>query len=748
MLEWLKNRLGFRSPTDPATSEAYAAYQSGNWDRAAELLRPVAAQHPDDAGLLYRLGDSLYQLNRLDEALPPLQRAARLAGDVPAHHYKLGNVLKELERVDEALECYRRALQQEPRHAQALNNSGTILETQGRTEEALDRYRQAVLADGALVQARSNLAVLLHRLERYDEASEAYQPLLQMQSRSATEWRVLGDAWQAMGRHDDAVRCYERALALEPASTDTPVRPATAPTDPQGWFSLGNTLQAQRRYDDALNAYQRGLDLSPNTPELLNNLGAAHKQKGALDEALSCFERAVASDPQFTAARKNLATTRCAVGLIDEAIAGYREILEKEPGDEHVSRLLLTTLLYAPGTAASLFEEHLDFARRLGSREHPVPEWKISTNPDRKLRIGYVSSDLRGHPVGFNLVPLIEYRDRGAFEIYLYSSYAGKPDHITRWFRERADAWRSIAQLSDASAAQLILQDQVDILVLLAGRFDDNRPLLATYRPAPVLVSMHDPATSGLAEMDYLIADRSLVPRHAKEKFTERVVCLPTFYVHPPVREAPLSPVPPSAGDGRITFGSFNNPAKINESVVALWAQVLHGVADSRLLLKYFNAFMAPNVRSRYSGLFRKHGIAEDRLNLVDQPKDSREHHLDRYNQIDIALDPFPFTGSTTTFEALSMGIPVVTLEGDRMITRWSAAMLRKVGLSRLIARSESEYVEIARQLASNPDALARLRGELPERVARSPLCAERARARQLERLYRRMWARWLVQQS
>jgi predicted O-linked N-acetylglucosamine transferase (SPINDLY family) len=248
--------------------------------------------------------------------------------------------------------------------------------------------------------------------------------------------------------------------------------------------------------------------------------------------------------------------------------------------------------------------------------------------------------------------------------------------------------------------------------------------------------------------MDYLIADRSLVPRHTKEKFTERVACLPTFYVHPPVREAPLSPAPPSAQDGRVTFGSFNNPAKINEDVVALWAQVLHAVAGSRLLLKYFSAFMAPGVRSRYSGLFRKYGITEDRLILVDKPKDGRKHHLNRYHQIDIALDPFPFTGSTTTFEALSMGIPVVTLEGDRMVGRWSAAMLRKVGLSRLIARSEVEYVEIARQLASNPDALTRLRGELPERVAHSPLCAEQARTRQLERLYRRMWARHAAKQK
>jgi protein O-GlcNAc transferase len=273
--------------------------------------------------------------------------------------------------------------------------------------------------------------------------------------------------------------------------------------------------------------------------------------------------------------------------------------------------------------------------------------------------------------------------------------------------------------------------------VLLAGRFDDNRPLLATYRPAPVQVSMHDPATSGLDEIDYLIADRGLAPRRTRERFTERVACLPTFYLHPPLRRAAARR---GIRDGRITFGSFNNPAKLNADVVALWARVLHSVPGSRLLLRYRGVFLMPGVRERYLALFSAHGIAEDRLIVPAEPRDGRDQHLARYDDVDIALDPFPFTGSTTTFEALSMGVPVVTLEGERMVARWSLAMMRKVGLAHLVARNADEYVEIARRLAGAPDELARLRRELPERVVRSPLCAERGRTRQLERLYRRMW--------
>jgi len=280
-------------------------------------------------------------------------------------------------------------------------------------------------------------------------------------------------------------------------------------------------------------------------------------------------------------------------------------------------------------------------------------------------------------------------------------------------------------------------QDGLDILVVLAGRFDDNRPLLALHHAAPVQVSMHDPATSGLAEMDYLIADRNLVPRGAAEKFTERVVCLPTFFLHPSLADADPPGEPPCVRGGQITFGSFNNPAKINLEVVALWVRVLREVPESRLILKYMGAFAAAGLRARYLELFRRHGITEERVIISRDGPEGRLSHLARYAQVDIALDTHPFSGSTTTFEALWMGVPVVTLEGDRMVSRWSAAMLRKVGLSHLVADNESGYVAIARGLAADPAGLARLRAELRDRVARSPLCDERARVRQLERVYR-----------
>ena len=728
MLDWLEKvfRPGPHSSSQEktatapssSTAAAFSAHDAGDWQRAVTLLQPLAQEHPDDARVHYRMGDALYRLERPQEALAPLERAVRIAGNVAVHHYKLGNALVDLERLDDALACYRRVLELEPRHAQALSNTGTILEIRGRTDEALGYYRRAIQANGTLLPPHGNLAMLLHRLERYNEAAEAYRALLQLEPRSVANWCNLGNTHQELEKFDDAVRCYERAIALDPALAG-----AVPPVD-----------------------HDRGAGGDAGMAELLDKIGMAYRLIRSYETAHKCFTRAVSIAPRYVPARINRAAIEHNLGMSAESIRGFRDILEIDPQHVHAARHLLMEQLYAPCTTMALFEEHLAFGRRFGSGGRATRPFNRSTRAGKKLRIGYVSSDFRMHPVGYNVLPIIQFHDRDAFEILLYS-IVRKPDPMSRWFKEQA-TWRAIGPLSDEAAAQQIRQDEVDILVLLAGRFDENRPLLATHRCAPLQVSMHDPATSGLAEMDYLIADRALVPRHTTEQFTERVVCLPTFFLHPRLDEAPYDPKLPAARNGWITFGSFSNLPKINENVVATWAKVLLAVPESRLLLKYMDLYTLPGVRSRYLSLFRQYGIGEERLILPVQGTENRADHFARYLQVDIALDPFPFTGSTTTFEALWMGVPVVTLEGDRMAARWSTAMLRKVGLSQHIARNEAEYVEIARQLASNPGELAGLRAELRERVARSPLCAEETRTLQLERLYRRMWKIWTANQD
>jgi protein O-GlcNAc transferase len=310
---------------------------------------------------------------------------------------------------------------------------------------------------------------------------------------------------------------------------------------------------------------------------------------------------------------------------------------------------------------------------------------------------------------------------------------------MTEQLRTLTDEWRWTIGLGDAELAAQIRQDRIDVLVLLATRLDKGRPLLAAHRAAPVQVSFHDPGTSGLAAMQYLIADRVLVPSRPVERFTERVIRLPSFYIHAPIDNAPEVAVLPAAGRGYVTFGSFNNPAKVNDRVLALWGDVLRAVPHSRLKLKFKNWFANPGV---YGRVLKGLGVDPDRVEfgLTDT---AQSDHMALYAEIDIALDPFPFTGSTTTFEALWMGVPVVTLLGEMMVGRWSASMLHALKLDELIANSPARYVEIASTLAGDLARLSALRAGLRDRLRGSPLTDGQGRARQMGRVYRALWRRW-----
>jgi predicted O-linked N-acetylglucosamine transferase (SPINDLY family) len=339
------------------------------------------------------------------------------------------------------------------------------------------------------------------------------------------------------------------------------------------------------------------------------------------------------------------------------------------------------------------------------------------------------------------MLPVLEAHDRSRFEIVGYAELA-RPDGVTERIAKTLDRWRSTLWQSDAEVADAIIRDNVDVLVFLAGHFDVNRLSVAAHKPAPILVSVHDPVTSGFESMDYLVADPVLAPRAGRERFVERVVRVPSFFCHAPLVGAPEPGDPPMGRLGHVTFGSSNNPMKINADVVALWSRVLNAVPAATLRLKYRNAFADPGLCHMFRAAFARHGIDGSRLVFLGggEPTDV---HLNFYRDVDAVLDCFPFTGSTTTFEALWMGVPVVTLIGDSMVHRWSAGILTPLGRRDWVAADAEEYVRIAARLAADADLVAdhrrRLRGEL----AASPLCDGVRLAQQLERLYRSMWRRW-----
>ncbi len=507
---------------------------------------------------------------------------------------------------------------------------------------------------------------------------------------SAAEAREL----LAAGRIEDAATVFEALVASNPSDIEAR----------RGFARCCHDL---RRFAAARENWSALLRAAPDDREALLRLGACHQKVGRYREAVDCFDK----------------------------------ILKVTPDDYEAQTIRLQTLIYADGI------EHGEIAAagrewgRLRPAAVPMPAFANLPEPERRLRIGYVSSDFRAQPTGLSMIPVLHFHQRPAFEIHSYVDLE-QPDAASEELRRRSDHWTDIGALDDAAAAQAIRDDGIDILVVLTPHMDRNRPFICRHRAAPVQAAFHDPLSTAIPEIDYFIADRVIAPKNGPEWFSERVVRLPCWTVHAFPFEAPEIAAPPTAENGYVTFGCFNNPIKITSTVVSLWCRILREVSGSRLCLKYYDLYDDETVTDRLREEFTAGEVDFDRIDIIAS-EEMRSAHFAQYNKIDIALDPFPFNGATTTFEAMMMGVPVVALMGDRLVARSAASLLDAAGLSSMIASSADDYVMRAVELARNEALLAGLRQSLRGMVEKSRLLDARRYTRNLERFYRAMWREW-----
>jgi len=509
---------------------------------------------------------------------------------------------------------------------------------------------------------------------------------------------------------------------------------------------LGRAEQAFRtgRVDAAVALWRQALEDDPGCLAALKGLGRALLALRRLDASSEMWEAAFAAAPDDAETLFHLGMTRHRRGDHDGAIAFYDCALAAQPGLYGARGMRLLALLCdAAATPETLWTAQREWAEQRPAAASP-PVFTNDPDPERPLRIGFLSSDFRAHSVGFNILPAYRRLDRTAFRLYSYAEVA-RPDAATRLFEEASDCWRATVGLSDSEVAATIRADRIDVLVVLAGHLDENRPFVARLRAAPVQIAHHDICTSAMPEMDYFLGDPVVTPRGGRERFSERVVRLPNFTVHAiPAEAPPVGPLPALSADA-ITFGSFNAPQKITPRCAASWAAVLRAVPGSRLLLKHFEAYGETATRARVLALFAAEGIADERISVIEAVA-RRSDHLAAYGQVDIALDPFPFNGATTTYEALLMGVPVVALAGERFVSRCAAATLKAVGLDACVAGDPADYVARAVELAADRPRLAAIRAGLRGAVARSRICDADGHARHLGRVYRAVWRRWCAE--
>jgi protein O-GlcNAc transferase len=509
----------------------------------------------------------------------------------------------------------------------------------------------------------------------------------------------------------------------------------------QDFFDAGDMEQAAAGFKDALSQ-------APTDLQAAKGLGHALDALRRFDEAYDAWSIAVTINPGDVISRYAIAEAWQRRGDMVQARRFFRELCAEHPGNYPAQTMALMSLLYDDKNFES---ELVGIQKKWGGLLSPTPnsvyaEYTGAPAPERPLRIGFVSSDFRAHSVGFNVLPIILGLDRRLFSTYCYAQLRN-PDNLSAIFQDRSDYWRDITRLNDQDAAAVIHNDKIDILVLLAGHADENRPFIARFRPAPVQISHHDICTSAMPEIDYWIGDPIVSPRRGGEFFSERVLRIPNFTVQPIPAETPTPVRPPSQDKGIVTFGSFNAPQKITPEVIEVWSKILIGTPDSLLILKYFDAFTEQATRQRLLHLFCAQGVEAARIEFLP-PSESRAAHLREYARVDIALDPFPFGGATTTFESLLMGIPVISLLGERFTGRCSAATLESVGLSLCVAQDETYYINRASVLAQDIQGLATLRRSLPILVRRSGICDMEGHVRNLQRIYRAVWRRYCETQS
>jgi predicted O-linked N-acetylglucosamine transferase (SPINDLY family) len=541
----------------------------------------------------------------------------------------------------------------------------------------------------------------------------------------------LGESYLRAGRPEDSLASFRRAIELEPASGLAHCR-------------LGAALWALARHEESIGAFHRATVLEPAHAPFHNDLGSALKDRWRIDEAITALRGAIALAPDRAEAYSNLGSALLAHGDVEQAVVACTRALELDPGFATAhSNLLLCSHYQHSSTLASLARDHAAWDERhaapLRARWQPCdPDRR--RDPERPLRLGFVSADFCRHAVGFLLVGLLENLDRGSFEVIGYANRRHRDD-LTERIAATACQWRDVATLSDDALAAQIRADGVDILFDLSGHTAGNRLLVFVRRPAPLQVTwIGYVGTTGLDAIDYLIADRYHVPDGSERYYRETVVQMPDGYVcfDPPAEAPDVRPLP-ALSEGCVTFGSVSNLAKLNSDVIATWAEIVQRVERGRLLLVSPSLGSAA-ARARIEANFTAAGGDRSRLELKGPLP--RGELLAAYNTVDLALDPFPYSGGVTTCEALWMGVPVVTCPGETFASRHALSHLSNAGLTETIALDRRDYVERAVATVHDLPRLAALRAELRGRVARSPLCDGPRFARHFMALCRHIWRR------
>lgn len=702
---------------------------SGRFHEAAQVFRQVLKTKPDDTTALKSLGQALAANGQIADAIGSLERAHQLDREDTETMVHLAAALKILDRLDEAIAYYRKALQKQPEFAQLYLNLGDLFRTKARWDDALAVYQQALRNWPFLAWAHYGMAKVFEGQRKLNETIACYKRAVQAWPFFAEAHRDAGHVFRSLGQLQPAMLAFRQALQCNPADPDTQTQ-------------LGTIAIHMSQFNDALAHFQAALKSNPKHAEAHHGLGMVYTFQGKVDEAEECFRQACHLSPDFAMPRYNLGLALQSQGNLVEAREYLREAVRLNPDDPGAQGALISSLNCDPEVDnATLLAEHRRWAERHTPSSSTWPAHDNPPDPNRVLRVGYLSPDFRLHAVAYFMEPILAHHNRRQVESYCYADVAA-PDTMTQHLQSRAHQWRQTVNMPHEVLFNGIRQDKIDILVDLAGHMGNNRMSIFARKPAPVqVIYLGYPATSGVPAIDYRIVDAVTDPAGEPSCHTEELVRIPDVfccYLGPP--HLPLESSPPSHRAKAPTFGSLHKLEKLNDQVVDLWCKILKDLPTARLLLG--RDTLQGKTTERLLARFTQRGIDRSRI-VLRQANSYSFQHMQLYDDIDVSLDTFPWSGHTTACESLWMGVPVVTLRGKRFAGRMVASVLTCLGLPDLIAETPEEYRRLAVKLANDLPRLANLRGRLRTMMVQSPLCDGPAFTKKIEEAYRWMWRRW-----
>ena len=666
--------------------------QLGNREAAMRLIKRALLVDPQSAPAHSNLGSLLMDLERLEEAVASYDQAIELDSRLVDAHYNRGNALVALERFTEAASSFGKALAINPQHVNAHNNCGNALNQAKQFAEAVMYYDQAIALDPAYAAAYANRGAALIWLRRTDEAIQDLDRALALAPGNVEAWTNRGEAFLRGHRYPEALASYDRALELDPKSEIA-------------WLGRANALTLLRRLTEAKSACHEALAIDPMSVKGMVQLGQCHASQAEIDLAMACFDKALAIDPGY-----EIALTNRIFWLDFSSNADF----------------------------ACHYAARVDWWRAIGSKEaERAARLDVKDrNPDRKLVVGYVSSEFKRRSAAYTYRSVLENCDKAQFEVVCYSN-SPTSDDVTETFRHSADRWHDISQWSDDQLVDCIQRDSIDILVDLSGHGEGNRLEVFARKPAPIQVTAWGHATgTGLPTIDYLFSDPVAIPSEVRHHFAEQIYDLPCVIALEPPPNHSRSNLPPVSKNGFLTYGVFNRVSKFSDDAVALWSKLLSADPASRLIMKD-HMLDDGETRSHLLERFRSRGVDPARISLLGTT--DRKAHLAAFSGVDICLDPFPHGGGVSTWEALHMGVPVVTKLGHGVAGRASGGILSAIGLADWVATEDSEYFEIARRPTRT--RLEALRRDLPLLIDRR--CGPLSYTKAVEDAYREMWRRY-----